>query len=303
MKPMTWDDALKLNGTPGYTGRDCLESYEKVREARRQPQTRDRRTWVNLEAQERSCAKHGAFKSVLQRLEGAPDHAMFAPRWTTCPTCDLEIEAEQRENSEASAEMRRALERLRLVNSGMPEMNYDRTYKMIAVTDGRVRAVAEKVKAYCETLEGQIEKGRNLVMYGNPGAGKTMLACIVLRHLLINLGGTGKYYTQSRFVSRLKATMDRNADETEDQAFEELSRLDLVVVDEVGRGSSSDWEKSVLFRLIDERYQRHCKPTILCTNLTKAELEAFLGDAAIDRLKARSSEFLKFSWESMRHYE
>ena len=304
MKPMTWEDALKLNGKPGYTGRDCLESYEKIREARGQARTTERRTWVNLDTQERSCSTHGAYQSHLQQMVDAPDNPMFAPRWTTCPTCDLEIEAEQRQNSEASAEMRRALEKLRLVNAGIPEMYYGSEIRSWYSEDKRIKRVWLAAKNYVETLEGQIEKGRNLVFCGSPGTGKTMLSSIILRHLLIRHGGTGKYLTQSRLASRVKLTMDRDrATESEDQVFAELSRLDLVVLDEVGRGSASEWEKSVIFRLLDERYQKQTKPTILATNLNEGELTSYVGEAAMDRLKSRGSSVVQFNWGSLRDKE
>lgn len=304
MKPMTWEDALKVNGTPGYTGRDCLESYEKIREARRQPKDRDRRTWANLGNEERTCSKHGAFKSTLQQLQGAPDNPMFAPRWTTCPACDLEIEAEQRETSEASAEMRRALEKLRLVNASMPEMYLASDIRDWFSEDKRIKRVWLGVKNYLETLEAQIDRGRNLVFVGNPGTGKTMLACIVLRHLLLKLGGTGKYVTQSRLTSRIKLTMDRDrATESEDQVFNDLSMVDLLVLDEVGRGSTSDWEKSILFRLIDERYQRRTKPIILISNLDAKALRTYVSEAAMDRLNSRGSTVVEFLWNSLRDKE
>lgn len=297
MKPITWDDALRLNGSEGYTGRDALEARDRELKARPGGPHAVRRSWAILGREERSCEKHGAFQSQLEQLDPAPKHPMFAPRWTTCPACDQEIEAEERERSPASAEMKRVMAKMRLVNAGLPEMYFDTTWRQYADW-GSHGPVRRKGMDYERTLTAQIDAGKNLVLYGNPRTGKTMMACIILKKLLVDLGGSGKYLTQARFISRLKAAMDTKG-ETEDGVFRELVSLDLLVLDEVGRGSSSDWEKSCVFRLIDERYQRGCKPMIVVSNLSEKDLEAFLSTAAWLRLKNKSAAIIKFGMASV----
>jgi DNA replication protein DnaC len=53
-----------------------------------------------------------------------------------------------------------------------------------------------------------------------------------------------------------------------------------------------------LFDIIDKRY-RDVKPTILISNLTKAELKGFLGERSFDRLR-EGGLWVDFLWESFR---
>ena len=303
MKPVTWEEALKLNGSEGYTARDALECREKELQARRQGSAAVRRTWAILGREERSCEKHGAFQSQLEQLDPAPKHPMFAPRWTTCPTCDQEIEAEERERSPASAEMKRVMAKMRLVNAGLPEMYLETGWNDY---NGLTRYTKPKNagRAYAQDFQQIVEQGSNLLLLGNPGTGKTMMGCIILRLVMTNLGATGKYMTQARLVSRIKTTMDSDRrSETEEQVYSELASVDLLFLDEVGRGSASDWEKSCIFRVIDERYQRRCKPTILASNFTEKALTEFISEAAMDRLRCRQSKMILFDGESLRAHD
>jgi DNA replication protein DnaC len=86
--------------------------------------------------------------------------------------------------------------------------------------------------------------------------------------------------------------MDKTSKETEDGVFEELVRYDLLVIDEIGRGGTSEWERAHMFRLIDERYMAGCKPTIACTNHTRAKLVEYLDEAGVSRLESRGSAWL-----------
>lgn len=300
MKPVSWEQALKLTGTDGYTAKDALEARESELMARREASGAVRRTWAILGREDRTCGKHGTYQSQREQLSPAPKHTMFDPHWTTCPACDREYEAEEQARSPASAEMRRTIEKMRLVSAGLPEMYLDTQWRSYS-TVGTYEKMRRTGELYALHFQENLETGRNLLLLGNKGTGKTMMGSIILRSVLLNLGATGRYVTQARLISRLKATMDRDrAGETEDQVYGDLASVDLLFLDEVGRGSASEWERSVLFRLIDERYQRQCKPTIVASNFAEKALEEFLSDAAMDRLKCRRSIVIRFTGQSMR---
>ena len=281
--PMTWEEALRLNGTPGYTRQECLQEAEKLLTLRREGGGAVRRSWVILDRQEQTCETHGAYESKLEQLQPVIAHPMFKPRWTTCPVCDREIDAEQKAKLPMSADMKRTMENFRMAEAGVPSEYLSKTVESFRGSH------AATLAKFDSQVIAAVDAGRSLVVCGPAGTGKTHISCAILRTVIVKHYGTGKYLTQSRMMSRLKATMEKNG-EREETVWKDLLTVDLLVLDEVGKGNSSDWEKSQLFRLIDERYSGGGKSMIVCSNLTKAELHAYLGDHGWRRL-ARDSEF------------
>jgi len=295
MKPITWEEALRLNGKPGYTAKDALEAREKELALRREGGVAIRRSWVILERQERICETHGAYESKLEQLSPAPRNPMFKPRWTTCPGCDADIRREQESNAPMSAEMKAVMEKMRLVGASFPERMMDCTLWNYGHQGERVRKGWQKVADYANTILEQVEQGNNLVIHGESRTGKTHLALGVLKHLLTKQGGTGLYITQDRFLSRLKATMNRDNKETEPQVYETLASYDLLVLDEVSK-PFSEYDGRQIFRLIDERYMRQCKPILLVSNLSRSALEETLTTAGWLRLTGGKNTLVTVNW-------
>lgn len=136
-----------------------------------------------------------------------------------------------------------------------------------------------------------------MILLGATGTGKTHLACGLLRHV-IEKGGTGQYTTVMDMLGRIKATFSGKG-ETETDVIDELTKCDLLVIDEVGRSLDSNYEVAQFFRVLDKRYQWQ-KPTVLATNLTQPKLREFLGDAVVDRLREAGGALLSFDWASQR---
>lgn len=297
-RPLTWEEACKLNGTPGYTASDCLQERERRLALAEEARPRVSRSWATTGHQERNCGVHGAYISTeLQLLP--PVAPPLPPIWTACPYCDDEIAREQSASATTSPEMRAALERRRLEDAGIPAGMVDsqlRTYQHRVPAMDRVW---KRIYTYTDTLHTNITQGRNLLLLGGTGTGKTHLGIAVLRHLLLSGAGTGHYTTQAQFVSRIKATMDRDWHENELEVFAILTSVDLLFLDEVGR-ANSDWERGLLFRLIDERHRKGCKPTIIASNCTTDALTAEVSAAGWDRLRDRQSLLERLSWESQR---
>ena len=51
-------------------------------------------------------------------------------------------------------------------------------------------------------------------------------------------------------------------------------------------------------RIVDARYERVRRPTILLSNLSKDELVGFLGERVFDRMREDGGKFVPFDWDS-----
>ena len=117
-----------------------------------------------------------------------------------------------------------------------------------------------------------------LVLYGNPGAGKTHLVTACLNMVLhsVNKNWNEDY----RFMS----TINFRSNETYDDVVNEYCNPDLFVIDEIGRDPLyTAGESSGLFAIIDKRKSKG-KAIAMSTNCNFEEFSKILGSAAMSRI-------------------
>src|SRR5664279_3322008 len=128
-----------------------------------------------------------------------------------------------------------------------------------------------------------LDRQENLLLFGNPGAGKSHLLC-ALAHELIAQGRRMKYTSCAMLVQDLLVA---KRDLRLSKEIKKLARHDGLIIDEMGYVQQSREEMEVLFTLLSERYERGS--VLLTSNLPFSKWEGIFKDpmttaAAIDRL-------------------
>ena len=128
-----------------------------------------------------------------------------------------------------------------------------------------------------------LDRQENLLLFGNPGAGKSHLLC-ALAHELIAQGRRMKYTSCAMLVQDLLVA---KRDLRLSKEIKKLGRHDGLIIDEMGYVQQSREEMEVLFTLLSERYERGS--VLLTSNLPFSKWEGIFKDpmttaAAIDRL-------------------
>ena len=135
-----------------------------------------------------------------------------------------------------------------------------------------------------------LHEGRNVVLLGPPGLGKTHLA-IGLGVRTAELGHRVYFTTALDLAARLTKAVDANRLHRQLKA---LVQPKLLVIDEVGYLTLEPLQASLLFQVICQRYQRN-QAIALTSNKAFSDWgqvfadDAVLASAALDRLLHRST--------------
>lgn len=237
-----------------------------------------------------ACDTHGAYEA----------RCYLGDVWTGCPTCAAEDTA--REKAEADARARAdavARWQRKIGEAGIPERFRDRRLASYVATLPAQQRALDFATTYVDQFAEISKTGRSALFVGRPGTGKTHLAAGIGLEVMECYGASVLFCSALRAIRRVKDTWRRDSRETETQAIAALAFPDLLILDEVGVQFGSDTEKMILFDVLNERYEKR-RPTLLLSNLTKDEVQSYLGERVFDRLREDGGELITFDWTSHR---
>jgi DNA replication protein DnaC len=122
--------------------------------------------------------------------------------------------------------------------------------------ENALRAVQGFLQEYPRSRKG-------LCLYGPPGTGKTHLLCAALQSLTLERGIPARYVEISFLYSEIREAFGRNVSAL--TALAPLVEVEVLAIDEIGKGKASDFEKETLEELVARRYNAD-RTTLCATN-------------------------------------
>mgnify|MGYP003312630611 FL=1 len=242
--------------------------------------------------EERNCPEHGAYTSTN----------FIGEHWTVCPKCMM-IQRDREAKEQLAADEKLRQERIaskwkaKITGAAIPERFKDRTLESyVAKTSGQQKALAFATE-YAENFDLVLKEGRSAIFVGKVGTGKTHLA-IGIALSIMQQQRSALFVTVQRLIRRVKDSW-HTKEETESQVVDVFASPDLLVLDEVGVQFGSEFEKQVLFDVLNTRYENR-KPSILLSNIPKEQLSDYLGERVTDRLRENGGKVIGFDWDSYR---
>jgi DNA replication protein DnaC len=133
-------------------------------------------------------------------------------------------------------------------------------------------------------LEGDfLDRAENLLVFGNPGSGKTHLVCALGQELILQsrrvLFSTCARLVQQLLRAKIELTLEKQ--------LKKLDRFEALIIDDIGYVQHNREEMEILFTLLSHRYER--RSILLTSNLVFSDWEKIFKDplttaAAIDRV-------------------
>ena len=255
--------------------------------------------------------KKASVKMGNSEVVNCPEHGPYEARECTlgsktfrmgCPACvDQQIAArsaavQAEQSRERGVAAQRLLER-RLAGVMIPARFANKSFETYVVTLPEQKFALAEVRAYADGFEGALASGRCLLLLGPSGTGKTHLATSVANQI-VRQGYTALFRTVQEVIRHVRSSWGRS-EKTEAEAIAELVAPDLLILDEVGVQYGKAGELVTLFDVMNARYSA-CKPCIVISNLSLAELPDFLDERVVDRLREAGGQAIPFDWEAAR---
>ena len=174
---------------------------------------------------------------------------------------------EEEKKIEMMQEFTRKMKRI-IKNSRMSKRNLSYNFENFEVNSNNKNTI-RNLKSYSEKLiKGEEKKG--LILVGNNGVGKTHLACSIANECIKN-GIPVTYGTLINLLAEIRDSYNANNNISEIEIIKLYEKVELLIIDDLGKEKPSEWGLEKLFTIINNRYENNL-PVIITTNYNQNSL-------------------------------
>ncbi len=192
-----------------------------------------------------------------------------------------------------------------LGESGIKKRFQQRTFQNFLRNTPEQERNYQIAKDYADTFHVHCKRGDGLYIEGTNGTGKTHLAAAIALQL-IGEGIPVICKTSGDLLKDIKKSFDTDG-VREYEVLEVYQKVDLLIIDDLGKEQCTDWGMSTLYSILNDRYE-DMKPTIITTNYNTKSLVKVLTPKGMDGSKIiaiisrlrETSTIMTMAWQDWR---
>lgn len=216
--------------------------------------------------------------------------------------------AEEQERAEVEERKRKAfVSRINRIvgESGIKKRFLNRTFESFIITPENRKAY-NAAKEYADNFKYNEKTGKGIYFEGTNGTGKTHLA-VAISLQLINKGVPVICKSSIDLLADVKKAYVDASSISENAVIDIYRKVDLLIIDDLGKEQCTPWTVSTLYAILDYRYE-DMKPTIITTNYNEEMLIKRLTPQGGDSLNAEAivsrfrecNDVVTMAWEDYR---
>lgn len=145
---------------------------------------------------------------------------------------------------------------------------------LTATRQRNLRMAYDRAAAYAEEPAGW------LLLKGGYGCGKTHLAAAIANRQLAT-GRPVLFVNTPDLLDHLRATFNPESTVSYDERFDQVRNSPLLILDDLGTQSNSEWAQEKLYQILNFRYNAKL-PTVITTNLDLESIEIRVRSRMVD---------------------
>lgn len=131
--------------------------------------------------------------------------------------------------------------------------------------------------------------GKGLLFVGPRGLGKTHLAIGILRKLIADRGATGVFWEHKELLENLRSIYSARTAGAEAETLKAVITCDLLVLDDLGDITPSDWTWDTTSYILSSRYNED-RSTIITSNLPNEPTSISFSGEPVDRFASQPTK-------------
>lgn len=252
----------------------------------------------DMPTQTAKCEIHGDF--IQKMMPNLTKPGFFGT--SRCPGCIKQAEIDKQEHDRQQAEyamQRHVRDCITSLQKSIPPRFQDCSFANYQATCKGSQSALKAAQSYVAKFVDIGAKGAGLIFCGKLGTGKTHLAISIAKEIA-KQGSQVKYINLLDLIRKVRSSWKDDSGLSETQILKIIADFDLLVIDEIGVQNGTENERTILFDIINSRYE-NMVPTIIISNLAIDEIKQLISERSVDRITDGGGGTIVFNWNSYRN--